>query len=208
MWPGVAPSTEVVKGSFLYPDDIITSWCADYEMGGIALQDTSQGLLYQPWYGRWDQDTGVVSLYPNIAGDGIPIFTALDIFEFSFSFDQSMRWVAVTVDTSNVMSLRWFDSLIPGYTVTTFSDVFSAHLALDDKRPLQILRDISDVILTYVKLDGTLCYRIQRERYATEHVIANDVPEYFRITNFGMSNKLRLQWRLQFRSEVSCHAPI
>lgn len=198
MLPDGVLSSEVVQGSFNYPDNLAYRPGTDYELGGLAISDSSLGLEYQAWKGFWEPSTGVVTLHPGISGTGIPVFTTSDVIDFTFTFDQSMRWTAATIDTSNLLSFRWYDITVNDYVISTYSDIASVKLALDDKRAVQIQSGVTDVILTYVKLDGDLCYRLQRDRYLIEYTLESDVPEGFRITNFGMTDKLRVQWRLQF----------
>lgn len=193
-------STEVIQGRFLYPDSRTGTRLEDYEMGGIALGNSSQGLQYQPWYGRWNPDTLNVELQANFSGPFIVLFSEPDVLEFSFSFDQNMRWVAATLASTGVLKFRWYDATVPGYVTTTYSNVSTMKLALDDKRAAQVSSDHSDILLTYVKLSGELYYRLQRERYLAEHLLDTDISDKLRITNFGMTDKLRVQWRFQSKS--------
>lgn len=190
-------STEVVKGRFLYPDNIVPQWFEDYEMGGIALQDPSQGLEYQPWYGSWNAETGDISLRPNIIGAPIVILNEPDVVDFTFTFDQNMRWSVAILTSTGVVRFHWYDSLVAAYVVTTYPGMRSVKLCLDDKRAIQVLSDRSDILLSYVSDADILYVRTQRERYLIEYSLSPDIPSNVVITNFGMTDIKRVQWRFQ-----------
>lgn len=189
-------SSQTIVGKFLYPDDIGNDPLYDYEMGGIALQNASQGLRVQPWQCHWDPEDSNVYLTPNINGTPIQIQTHLNVLELSFAFDQNMRWVLALLVSGNILKFYWFDSDTQSYIISVYNNVRSVKLALDDKRSKSVDLDKSDVILTYIKSDGDLVTRVQRERYLIEHVQASDIPVDRRITHFGMTDEYRLQWRI------------
>lgn len=199
MLPDNSLSQKVIAGKYLYPDGVISrNLTEDYEMGGIALQDTSRGLQYQTWFGHWDKTTEVVTLTPSDTAVPIPIFTESDVFEFSFSFDQNMRWVAGTFINDGTFHLQWYDPVAAAYVTTPFTGFTAFKLALDDKREIQINRGASDVLLSYIR-NNNLYVRVQRERYQIEHLLQSDLPQGLRITNFGMTEISRMKWRLQQR---------
>jgi hypothetical protein len=186
---------------FQYPDNIVsTSELEDWEYGGIALQDPTQGLRYQVWKGWWDSDDETAYLQPDDGvTDPIAIHTESNVEEFTFTFDHNMRWTSACRLDDDTVKFRWYDTLIEDYTTTTYSDYTSVRLAHDDKRSAQVNVGASDVILTYIRA-GRVRWRIQRDRYLTEYT-HNDltVPAVYRITHFGMNTTSRLQWRLGFR---------
>lgn len=197
MMPENEPSSQVVKGKYQYPDGIIGTRFEDYEMGGVALQNPFQGLLVQPWYGFWEPESGIIFLRANITGEPIPVYTKSNVREFSFTFDQNMRYQISTVLEDDTLEFYWYDPIELDYVVLSVPDVKSARLALDDKRPVQVQRGLSDVILTYITTSGDLVFRQQRDRYEIVYPLSEDVPQSMRITNFGMAHNWRLQWRLQ-----------
>ncbi len=199
MIPNQSLSSTQLQAKFLYPDNIIrASELEDFEMGGIALQDPSQGLMYQPWYGKIDPVTKIATLEP-LDGSAPPtaIFTETETpVEFSFSFDLNMRQHSIVRFADNTCKLRWYDSAIPGYTITTYTGITSAMLCMDDKRPVN--SGNADVLFTYLK-DNSLYFRAQRDRFLVEYLLKPDVVSNLRITNFGMGTNLRVQWRLEIR---------
>lgn len=200
MIPDNVLSSKLLKSRFLSPDSMVTpTLLEDYETGGIALQDPSQGLLVQTWYGYWDSQDSTAYLVPGVDGTPIQIFTEPNVFEFSFTFDQNMRWVAVYFLVDGTCKLRWYDSQAQGYVVTVFTGLTAIKLCLDDKRRVQTNLGSSDVIFTYVT-NNTLCFRQQRDRFTIEYPLQPDLPDNLRIANFGMAMNLRLQWRLKYRT--------
>ena len=133
-----------------------------------------------------------------LEGTPVAIFTEANVFEFSFTFDQNMRYVAGTLLTDGVFHLRWYDSNVAAYVITTFNGIKGFKLGLDDKRLEAIQSGNSDVIFTYIR-DNKLYFRMQRERYTIERLLQSDLPDNLMIANFGMNERYRLQWRLRYR---------
>lgn len=187
-------STEPVIGDLQSPDNLPKRPTIDYEMGGVGLQDPSQGLEFQIWKCWFDRDSNAVMIEsPNTPP--IKIFDQENITWISFCFDQNMRWCAVYTLIDGSSYLRWYDSSIPGYSTTNLpAGIKTPFLSLDDKRESQ--NGFSDIILAYI-LDQSVCLRVQRQRFANVHVWAEGIPEEWIIRNFGMSNKLRLQMEIR-----------
>lgn len=201
MMPDNVLSTETIQGRFIPPDDIITDELTDYEMGGIAIQDPSQGLMVQPWIGFWKPEDSTVYIRPVESPTNIALFVEPNVIEFSFTFDQNMRWVTATRTADKKVKLRWFDATVAAYVISEFTNIDTFKLCLDDKREIQTQAGVSDVIFTYIKANS-LYWRVQRDRYMTEYYGINAIPGNVRITNFGMASNWRLQWRYQFRSTL------
>jgi hypothetical protein len=199
MLPQQALSTTPQKAGFLFPDNVVRrTELEDYEMGGLALSDPSEGLLYQAWQGEINATSKIATLTPLDTGSPVDIFTeTVTPVEFSFSFDLNMRPFSVTRFADNTAKLRWYDASIPGNTITTYTDILSCMLCLDDKRPVNSGQ--ADVLLTYLKTDNKLYFRAQRERFLIEYLLGDLVAPGLRITNFGMGKNLRVQWRIAVR---------
>lgn len=198
MIPDNELSVKPIRASLLYPNRfLLASLTEDYEMGGIAIQDPSEGVNYQPWFGYW-RDDGALCVRPAIDGEDIVLFSEPDIFEFSFAFDQNMRWYAATQRTDGSFRFRWYDSLIEGYATLELSGIGGFKVTQDDKRDVLVQLGRSDVLLTYIK-DRKLYIRNQRERFQVEHLLAENLPKNIRITNFGMTERYRVQWRIRYR---------
>lgn len=161
----------------------------DYEDGGIALNDPSAGLLYQRWRGRLI-DNDVILDAPEYPAE--VIFSAPDITEISFTFDQNMR-PALAFVQGGVAKLRWFDSQAGAQVVTNIGvGVINPRVILDDKRLTQVSR--SDIILGYVR-DGAAYYRQQRDRFLIERLY--HPGPWVGLIKIGFNSQLRLQFLLR-----------
>lgn len=199
MIPDNELSLRPLQSKFIFPDGIIFGKpTQDYELGGIALQDPSKGLEYQPWYGYWEPSDSTVYLQPNMDGPKIAIFTEPNVFEFSFTFDQNMRYCAGTLLTNGNFNLRWYDTAAAAYVITPFAGIEGFKLALDDKRQPIVASGASDIIFTYIS-DQKLYFRAQRERFLIQHLLTDNLPKNLMIANFGMNERFRMQWRLRYR---------
>lgn len=198
MLPDNSLSSKLVRAPFQYPDRVVrTSLLEDYEMGGIALSDPSQGHEYQAWRCHWRYDWAVV-LKALKTGQESVMFYSPDVFELAFTFDQNMRWACATQSRTGQFQFRWYDTAVGTYVTTELEGVTAFHCTLDDKRPVPVQLGNSDTILTYLK-GSSLYFRAQRERFSVEHQLADDLPLDLVLTNFGMNDRLRLQWRFRYR---------
>lgn len=197
MLPENKLSTTYVPGSMIDPDGRPYLPLVSYEKGGVALQNPSKGLLFQDWTCRYDKtDSNVYLEAPNI-GQPLQIFTQADIVHLSFCFDQNMRWACAYELASGACEFRWYDSQAAAYVITPMEAGCSRpFLTMDDKRANQTGQ--SDILLTYLapSVDETgqyeLIVRTQRERFLIRTVLATGINGT--IYNFGMTNKLRVQW--------------
>lgn len=161
----------------------------DYEDGGIALQDPSEGLQFQAWRGYILNDQIILEA-PGIAP--FIAYTGTGLTEVSITFDQNMRPTFAFVE-EGVAKLRWYDSVVEDTVITTLgADVITPRVSLDDKHPLGVAD--SDIILGYVRA-GNLYFRAQRDRFQTEYLLLEECPDRLHI--IGMN----AEWRFQFRFE-------
>lgn len=191
MLPDNAASTTPVGGQILYPDNLVSDARTDYEMGGLALNDASEGINYQPWECRLDDDE--IRVRPlGDTGEGTLLVSGSGITSVSFAFDRNMN-PAVAYLQSGVCKLYWYDNTIPGMTTTEFPDATQPHMTHDDKRDGAVAR--SDVIFAYVR-DDVLYYRQQRDRYTIERSLGA-IPAGQILRNVGMNDQLRLQFEVR-----------
>lgn len=164
----------------------------DWEMGGIGLNDPSGGLLVQLWKFTLvvDEETTVGSVYveaPSVAAT--LLFAAEDISEIAGAFDQNMNPVVAYMQSGSP-KLWWWDPTAGAMVHTALpGGAFDLRVALDDKRAFNVAD--SDVILSYVR-GGSLYYRYQRERYASEHLLKEGVSG---LISIGMNVVSCFQWR-------------
>lgn len=193
MIPNPAPSVEYVAGVILAPNNRPNKPLIDYERGGVAMQDPSQGLMVQDWQAWYDPADETVRAKGLTTLAEHALFTQPGITWLALCFDQNMRWQCAYTTSAGQCQFRWYDSLLGDYSIINIgAGIRSPMLTLDDKRP--VMSQTSDVILTYIK--GTnLIYRMQRDRFATEYIYAGGKTGIIR--NFGMSTANRLQWEIR-----------
>ncbi len=195
MLPDGVLSTIPIVGNYLIPDDREPNPFISYELGGIALNDPSEGLQDQVWWARLYKDgvTEIDTVY--IGADNTPEevwFTNTDFTEISLAFDQNMNPVLAYMQDGTA-KFYWYDTTIEDYTTTTLpAGSRSPKVCLDDKRHLEVAS--SDIILSYMR-DDKLYYRQQRERYNTEHLLKTGLGAQDLI-QIGMNSKFRLQFAL------------
>lgn len=189
MMPENLLSTTPVPGEFLAPDGRGFTPLEDRELGGVAHQDPSQGLMLKEWR-AWIDAAGNIYVQPVDGSQPALLITtgAVGSDYISLSFDRNMR-VVVAWRRVNIVYLYWYDSLIEAYRTSELSGIRTPRLTHDDKR--ERAGNSSDVLFFYLK-DTKLCMRMQRDRYGVEYELAN-VEFDHALYRVGMSNKNRLQ---------------
>lgn len=183
-----------VPSTLLAPDGIgRPTRVEDYERGGIAVGDASQGLQVQNW--RLRLLGADLLLSPEPYDTETAILVIAGVTELSLSFDQNMN-VSVAYVASGQAKLYWYDTALPGYTTTILAaDVRSPFVSFDDKRPFATTINSNDILLFYVR-SNRLCYRQQRERFNTERTLAWFDGSQVKIKKAGMNDGLRMQIEL------------
>lgn len=185
-------STQIIAAPFAFPRNIPKAALVDFEYGGVAIQDPSQGLRVKVWRAEYVDGAVVVS------ADGVTpttIITVAHITQIGFAFDANMKpFVCYQLENGDA-KYYWFDSTVPGFVTSTLPTGTDAPLcAHDDTRNTQVRLGRSDIILTYTRA-GSLYFRAQRERYLTEHLLSSEIGDG-QLLQVGMNQKLRFQWRL------------
>ena len=195
----ISDTAYVAGFSFPVKQLTFTDMKKDWEMGGIALNDPSAGLEYQLWEFTLevDESTGDSDVYvqaPSVAKT--LLFSGSFITEIAGCFDQNMNPM-VAYTESGTPKIWWWDPTVPGMTHTNMpAGSIDLRCTLDDKRQFNVAD--SDIILSYVRA-GALYFRLQRERYLTEHLLF-DTGSVERLISLAMNSQWRLQWRLRGQS--------
>ena len=180
-------STDVIA-PFLTPKRNPTDLLIDYEIGGVDIQDTSQGLDTYLWSCSYEQGWVVL----NNPVEKTEWRQVSGVTEISFAFDQNMRPIIAYVSSGQTY-LNWYDSASGDYVTTAYgSSTKSPRLSLDDNR--EALTGTSDVIFAYVK-DDQVFYRQQRDRFQVEYLVG-DLPDGLKLVQVGMSRKYRFQFKM------------
>lgn len=185
-------STLALPETFLVPNR--AGKFVDYALGGEFLGDNSKGLLYQVWSSSYTDNW--IQLW---AGDLVyDIVQIPDVVGMSFALDQNCRPV-ICYEVAGTQTLRYFDGLLGEYNYLTLpEDNYSPYVFLDEHR--YGLSSESQIYVTYFKGFDLYC-RVQSERFAVEHVIAEDVGAY-RVMQAGVTRNNRIRWRLGSRRNV------
>lgn len=178
------------SGPYLPPDNLSYSRLLDFESGGAALGDASQGLTGYVWE-------------VSVAGDDIrirrgtdaytPLFSMAHTYELALAFDQNMRPVVAVATRNKDLHLYWYDPVAAAHVLTSLGHGRSPRLTLDDKRPGA--DPYNDVILGYVS-GKVVKYRQQRDRFATEYSVVSGIPGHARLHQLGMGTNLRVQFKV------------
>lgn len=165
-----------------YPDNLKTVGLTDRELGGVSLNDTSQGLSSKVWTLAVVGDNVLLS---SDSDAPVTLFTQANIKDVSLAFTQSMQPTVAWEDTTGNLWLRYFDSTISDYSILDLGLGTTPRLTLDDKRLESSL--LSDVIIAYVR-GNSLIIRLQRDRFLTEYTLRSDLPNDSRLEQLGMHN--------------------
>jgi len=188
-------SSVPVYAPYLTPDNVERpSALVDYEMGGIALNDPSQGLQVLIWTVRYDPAIGHVSIFaPGVIET--TIFIEFGITSLSLAFDQNMRPFVAFVQNGTA-KFFWFDTVLGNTTITELpGDARCPQCCMDDKRDMQSSQGDNDIILAYVRGTG-LYYRQQRDRYEIERLLQDPIPGT-NLLKVGMNEGRRLQFEFE-----------
>lgn len=185
-------SSLLMAGTWLHPDELTSHALYDYEMGGIALNDPTEGLRVQVW-NLWLQGDDVVTRAPSYGSDPATVlFTDTGITELSLAFDQNMNPFVAYVKDGDA-KWWWFDTF-DSQTKHSFlpSGSVSPRCCMDDKRETQTAAN--DILLAYVR-NNNLYYREQRDRYGVEYLKRLTVDAT--IIRLGMNHVNRVQYLMQ-----------
>lgn len=187
MIPDRTLSSTPISAPFLPPDGGSSSPLIDYEMGGVALRDASEGLQVQVWTFFLD-GTNVRVSAPSVAAT--TLFTRTGITELSGCFDQNMNPCVVFVQAGTTV-LYWFDSLAGMQVFTTFGAYENPKVSMDDKRTGQNANN--DIIFAYLR-ERALYFRAQRDRFSIETMLFPLISDKYVFKAMGMSSINRFQF--------------
>lgn len=195
MIPNNAFTDPAVVTDFLPPIDGAYSRLRSTVMGGIALNDPSQGRMYQQWVAYYESGNINVKIKDShTIAFSLP---ATDVYTVSLAFDNNMGIVLAWIDTSNNANLYYFDTLSSSYITRVFDDntygYTSCRVCVDNAHDYYITN--SDVIFAYIDFEGFLNYRQQRDRYDIEYRVGG--PVNGTLTKVGPTVGNRLQFAVQ-----------
>lgn len=176
-----------VAADIMVPYNRVKTPLADYARGGVALLDASRGLNVKNWVCEV-QNGGVFLSADNVQPFRIETIRGEPTW-ISFAFDQNMHYnLAYKLEDGEAYHY-WYDVDSRQYITMALGKVNTPFLRLDDVRIYPSFHN--DILLSYIK-ERTLYARLQRDRYAVEYKLAEDVGQ--RISRCGMNMRLRFQW--------------
>lgn len=180
-----------VKGPL--PEDNLQDW----ELGGVALNDPSQGLMVKVWHLQATKRAGSDDVDVTVSAPGVAptlLFTVPGITEVALAFDQNMN-PFVAYHQGSDAKIYWYDPTIPGMTHTTLPSGIRTMRCTMDERRAELVAD-GDIILAYIR-EGNFCVLYQRERYEVEHVMRTGVGARCELVSMARNRGNRIQWRFR-----------
>ena len=181
---------DTVTTTFLYPRSKSYLPSESYDLGGVAIGDSSQDLTKYIWQ-AWTDGTTITVKREDLATEYV-LITDTGITEVDLTFDQNMR-PCIAYVANGISKLYWYDTQQAMQVIDSYPLITSPRVSLDDKRRFNVGN--SDIIFAYQKGD-TLCYRVQRERFTIERVLATNSKRriLWRI-GMGRNNRFLFYWR-------------
>lgn len=179
-----------VTTPFIYPRSKSYPLTESWDNGGVALNDPSQDLTKYVWQ-AWTDGTTIT-----VKRDDLDTYHVLlmdtNITEVDLTFDQNMR-PCIAYVANGISKLYWYDTFQAKQVIDEYPAIRNPRVSLDDKRRFNVSQ--SDIIFAYQKGD-TLCYRVQRERFTVERVLATNTKKriLWRI-GMGRNNRFLFYWR-------------
>lgn len=187
MLPNNAPSSQPVTAEFFTP--LRNYELIDFELGGVDIQDTSQGLFVKTWKCFYENEQIKIT-----NGDSVySLISVGNVTALGLAFDFNMR-PQITYAADGKTYLWWYDPSASKQITTEFGEGYiSPQLSLDEHRLINSAN--ADIIFAYIR-NAKLCYRQQRDRYQIEYVLGDAKNQ--KLTQIGMSKNNRFQFRLVF----------
>jgi len=164
-----------------------------YSYGGIALNNASEGLMYQKWKAHvniegkifiGNEAEGYVSSSP---------FAVMGQGRVSLGFDNNMAPI-IGLQTANQFLIRYFETLTQQYETKTITGTRCGMLTIDD--PRDGTEAWRDVVAIYIRnSDNMLCYRLFRERYDVENEVMV-IDELQTLYKIGMTVERSFRFQL------------
>lgn len=184
---------------FLPPRDRPKLTWEDWTLGGVGLNDASQGLDGWTWRFAVDPSTGVVSIERDGEVVDASWFTIPGtdpdngqlVEDFAASFDSNNQPVIGWTMSDGISFYRWFDPTIPAFdTIQLATGSYCVRIVMDDPRVAQNV--FRDTIIAYVR-DNRLYYRQLRDRFENEYPLTGSGGMIF-LYQIGMNELLRMQF--------------
>lgn len=182
--------------TWLSPDDEQVLPFLDKELGGVDLNDPTQGLRVQEWTLTYNPATGNMEITDEALNTTV-LFNRAGITQISLAFDQNMNPFVSFTQMNGQTPEAWYWWFDTDLAQTVFTQLSAAAknpvCCLDDKRESQTFS--SDIILAYVE-GNTLYFRAERDRFTVPYVFDDTLPDNTICTKVGMHVNNRLQFEM------------
>lgn len=159
----------------------------DYELGGIAVGNSSLGLDVVLWKLAYDRISGELRL-GKVNEQGEVLLTEMGLKKVSLAFDVNMKPV-YAIERKTGVNLNYYDTEQQQQVDKFFDGIRSPYVCLDERRLESI--ENADVCFFYIK-STQLYVRYQRERYLIEHLLAELTHKTSYIERVGMMRNWRI----------------
>lgn len=182
--------TNTVTTAFIYPRSKNYMPIESWDLGGVALSDPSEDSTKYVWQ-AWTDGTTITVKRSDLDTYHVVLMDS-NITEIDLTFDQNMR-PCIAYVANGISKLYWYDTQQAKQVIDEYPLITNPRVSLDDKRRFNVAN--SDIIFAYQKGD-TLCYRVQRERFSLERVLATNSKRriLWRI-GMGRNNRFLFYWR-------------
>lgn len=164
------------------PDAISLDYLTCFTMGPINVGDFSAGPVDRPWRIRCIGNNVFRSRLNDDRTDFeddqlLFSFAGVSPTEIDAAFDQAARVLVCMERPSGQDGLPelwiyYYDPFAADYILTKFGVGRTPRAILDDAQD----SSNADILVFYMNNDVGLCYRQQRDRYATEYIVTGTVP--------------------------------
>lgn len=151
---------------FLAPWDLPYDPLSEAITGGSALGVGGFGRQVQRWTGVYEG--GQMKAADEDGGFAVAVTPLFPCTTISLAFDSNMSVVFGYATEAQGCFLYYFDTVALAFSTLNIPDAASCRVCCDDPRLFN--NAASDVIFGYTR-NNSLYYRIQRERYLTEHLV-------------------------------------
>lgn len=186
------------------PDTISLDYLTAYTFGPNDVGDSTLGPYVRSWKVR-ATDSGVYLSRENNTNDGweaeqlLVSYSGDPIVEVDIAFEQAARPVIVAERAGEIWIYR-FNPLTSMFVFENFGEGRNPRAVLDS--PLDVT--ISDVLIFYIQdTAGFLCYRQQRDRYATEYntILPTNADYYLEEIGFSRDNRVKIYYTQRDETE-------
>lgn len=182
--------SDTIDAPFLYPRSKSYALTESWDNGGVALSDPSEDLTKYVWQ-AWTDGTTITVKRDDLDTYQV-VLMDINITEIDLTFDQNMR-PCIAYVANGISKLYWYDTFQAKQVIDEYPSIKNPRVSLDDKRRFNVAN--SDIIFAYQK-GSAIYYRVQRERFTIERVLATNTKKrlLWRI-GMGRNNRFLFYWR-------------